>query len=202
MAHAIGGLRDREKMTPAHPTSWWWPPKGMPHGLYRDAVTKRVKSYYLYHISSSVRWILMLAQLLIGASLTALGSMSLSDGVPITVLGATNTVIAGILAFLQNSGLPDRYRYDMAEFEAVEDHVKELLDSGIALTSQATDQIIAECFDLYRDAKMTIAANMPANYNSRLARTTGRKAATAMPPAAASKASRATMGGGNGSRGE
>jgi hypothetical protein len=111
----------------------------------------------------------MLLQLFIGATLTALGSMSFKQGTPITILGAANTIIAGLLAFLQNSGLPDRYRYDKSEFEALEDHIKEILDSGIAPADQTTDQILAECFDLYQDAKATVCANLPANYMSRIA---------------------------------
>ncbi|KAL7789017.1 hypothetical protein V8C37DRAFT_219601 [Trichoderma ceciliae] len=169
VAHGIGGIRDREQQTPIHPTSWLWPPKGMPRGLYKDTVTQRTKFFYLYHASSGIRWVLMLLQLFIGATLTALGSMSYEQGTPITILGAANTVIAGLLAFLQNSGLPDRYRYDKSEFEALEDHIKEILDSGIAPADQASDQILAECFDLYQDAKATVSANLPANYMSRIA---------------------------------
>ncbi|KAL5090599.1 hypothetical protein Trisim1_004224 [Trichoderma cf. simile WF8] len=164
VAHGIGGIRDREQHTPIHPTSWVWPPRGMPRGLYKDTVTQRTKFFYLHHASSGIRWILMLLQLFIGATLTALGSMSFSQGTPITILGAANTVIAGLLAFLQNSGLPDRYRYDKSEFEALEDHIKEILDSGIAPADQTADQILAECFDLYQDAKATVSANLPANY--------------------------------------
>lgn len=120
----------------------------------------------------------MLLQLFIGATLTALGSMSFKQGTPITILGASNTVIAGLLAFLQNSGLPDRYRYDKSEFEALEDHIKEILDSGIAPADQATDQILAECFDLYQDAKATVCANLPANYTSRIGQQAGQRAGT------------------------
>ncbi|KAM0258093.1 hypothetical protein ACHAQJ_003998 [Trichoderma viride] len=169
VAHGIGGIRDREQQKPIHPTSWVWPPKGMPRGLYKDTVTQRTKFFYLHHASSGIRWILMLLQLFIGATLTSLGSMSFKQGTPITILGAANTIIAGLLAFLQNSGLPDRYRYDKSEFEALEDHIKEILDSGIAPADQTTDQILAECFDLYQDAKATVSANLPANYTTRIA---------------------------------
>ncbi|KAL6698323.1 hypothetical protein J3F84DRAFT_268490 [Trichoderma pleuroticola] len=175
VAHGIGGIRDREQHTPIHPTSWLWPPRGMPRGLYKDTVTQRTKFFYLHHASSGIRWILMLLQLFIGATLTALGSMSFSQGTPITILGAANTVIAGLLAFLQNSGLPDRYRYDKSEFEALEDHIKEILDSGIAPADQTADQILAECFDLYQDAKATVSANLPANYMPRNAQQAGQR---------------------------
>lgn len=112
-------------------------------------------------------WVLMLLQLCISATLTALGSVALHDGTPITVLGAINTIAAGVLAFLHNSGLPDRYRYDMDEFREVEDHIREILDSGIAPDDLSTEQVLAECFDLYRDAKATVTANMPDNYRTK-----------------------------------
>lgn len=200
VAHGIGGIRDREQHAPIHPTSWLWPPKGMPRGLYKDTVTQRTKFFYCYHASSGIRWILMLLQLFIGATLTALGSMSFTQGTPITILGAANTIIAGLLAFLQNSGLPDRYRYDKSEFEALEDHIKEILDSGIAPADQAADQILAECFDLYQDAKATVSANLPANYMSRIAQQTGQRSGALMQAGAPamSKPVTLTIGGGDG----
>lgn len=139
----------------------------MPRGLYRDVVSHKCQFRYLFHLTSTVRWLLMVLQILIGAALTALGSMSLENGKPITILGASNTVVAGLLALLHNSGLPDRYWNDMAEFEEIEDHIKEILDSSIAPAGQPAEQVLAECFDLYRDAKSTVAVNLPANYASK-----------------------------------
>jgi hypothetical protein len=71
-------------------------------------------------------WFLMLAQLALSAVLTALGSTSLKNGTPITVIAAINTSIAGILALMHNSGLPDRYRSDRNEFCKVEEYLKEV----------------------------------------------------------------------------
>lgn len=167
IAGGIGGVKDGESHKPSHPSHWLWPPLGMPRGLYRDVVSHKYRFYFLFHLTSVLRWMLMILQLLLGAALTALGSMSLEDGKPITILGAVNTVIAGFLALLHNSGLPDRYRNDMAGFEELEDHIKEILDSSIAPAGQTADQVLAECFDLYRDAKSTVAVNMPANYASK-----------------------------------
>lgn len=167
IANSISGVKDHESHKPAHPTHWLWPPLGMPHGLYREVVSHKYRFLFLFHVISFLRGLLMIVQLLVGATLTALGAMSLKDGKPITILAAVNTAIAGILALLHNSGLPDRYRNDMAEFEELEDHIKEVLDSSIAPADQTTEQILAECFDLYRDAKATVAVNMPANYAAR-----------------------------------
>lgn len=167
IARAIGGIHDFEQLRPAHASSWWWPPHGMPIGLYRDVVRHRTKCMILFYTATMLQWIFMLLQLCISAILTALGSLATSAGTAITVLGAVNTVSAGILAFLHNSGIPDRYRRDMEELREVEDHIKELLDSGIAPAGISLEQIIAECFDLFQDAKATIRSNLPDNYRNR-----------------------------------
>ncbi|KAG6041372.1 hypothetical protein E4U41_004676 [Claviceps citrina] len=138
----------------------------MPQGLYRDVVSHKYRYFYLFHVTGIVRCLLMITQILLGAALTALGSMSLLDGKPITILGVVNTVIAGLLALMHNSGMPDRYWNDMAEFEEIEDHIKEILDSSIAPAGQPAEQVLGECFDLFREAKATVAANLPANYSS------------------------------------
>ncbi|KAG6006302.1 hypothetical protein E4U21_007184 [Claviceps maximensis] len=154
----------------------------MPQGLYRDVVSHKFRYFYLFHFTTFVRWILMVLQILLGAALTALGSMSLKDGRPITFLAAANTVIAGLLALLHNSGIPDRYWNDMAEFEEIEDHIKEILDSSIAPTGRNAAQILGECFDLFRDAKATIVVNLPANYASKQLLRMNKSQKTPVPP--------------------
>lgn len=39
----------------------------------------------------------------------------------ITILGAANTVIAGVLALIKGQGLPDRLYHDRAEFRRLQD---------------------------------------------------------------------------------
>lgn len=164
LAHGIGGVKDAESQTPVHPSHWFWPPKNMPQGLYKDVVLNRTKSFYFFHAASVAGWSFMILQLLIGATLTALSHLSTDKSTALTVLGAANTVIAGFLALLHNTGMPDRYRSDMVEFEALEDHLMKLLDAGIAPADMAVEQVLAECFEMYHNAKATVAANMPASY--------------------------------------
>lgn len=166
VAHGVGGVKDAEHHLPVHPTSLWWPPKGMPRGLYKDVVYHRVRCFYFFHAASIIRWGLMVLQLLVGATLTAIGSLSFREGTTITVLGAVNTATAGFLALLHNSGLPDRYRNDMVGFDEVEDHIRQLLDTGIAPADKTIDQILAECFEMYRSSKATVNANMPVSYTT------------------------------------
>lgn len=39
----------------------------------------------------------------------------------ITLLGAFNTVIAGVLALVKGQGLPDRWYHDQAEYRKLQD---------------------------------------------------------------------------------
>ncbi|KAK4163176.1 hypothetical protein QBC43DRAFT_264653 [Cladorrhinum sp. PSN259] len=164
VAHGVGAIREGETHQVVHPASWLWPPKGLPEGLYRDVVTQRSKYFYYYHMISTVRWLLLVLQIILGAVLTALGSAQTSEGIPITVLAAINTVDAGLLALIHNSGLPDRYRLDKVEFSKVEDFLKELLNTGIVEASQTVDNILIECFEKFQRAKDTVLANMPESY--------------------------------------
>jgi len=124
VAHGVGAIKENETHTVVHPTCWYWPPKGMPEGLYRDVVTQRSQYCFSYHLMSGLRWFLMILQIILGATLTALGSVQLREGVSITVLAALNTVDAGLLALMHNTGLPDRYRLDKVEYCKVEDFLK------------------------------------------------------------------------------
>jgi hypothetical protein len=163
-AQGVGGVRDPEGHRPVHPTCWYWPPKGMPEGLYKDIIYHRTKFFYLFHFISTVRCVGLVLQLFIGATLTALGSLSLENGTAITILAAANTINAGILALLHNSGLPERHRSDQAEFDEVEDYLKEILDTGLVPANQTLDQVLADCFDKFSEAKQTVAANVPSTY--------------------------------------
>lgn len=129
IAHSLGAIRenDHEKHQVIHPTCSYWPPRGMPDGLYRDVVTERTKYAIGFKVLSTLHWFLLLVQVTLGAALTALGSLSRSaagEATPITALAAVNTVTAGVLGLLHNSGLPERYRMDKAQFVQVEDHLR------------------------------------------------------------------------------
>ena len=125
VAHGIGAIRaGGEEHAVVHPTAWYWPTRGMPEGLYRDVVGQRAKYALGFQLLSALRWSLLVLQVMVGAALTALGSLSLQRGVLITALGAVSTVGAGVVGLMHNSGLPDRYRMDRAQFVQVEDFIR------------------------------------------------------------------------------
>ncbi|KAG0645052.1 hypothetical protein D0Z07_9097 [Hyphodiscus hymeniophilus] len=101
---ALGATRPRPYSS-APPSSTFWPPRTLPDGLYRDVVRARCKAQYMYYFVSTMYNICIVLQLLLGASLTALGSTSAKHGLSIVILAAANTVNAGVVALLHNSGL-------------------------------------------------------------------------------------------------
>lgn len=139
VARGVGALQDDgENHSIVHPTCWYWPPKGLPQGLYRDTIMQKTKNFYQYHVLASIRWFLMISQIILGAILTALGSLSSTSGTPITLLAALNTVDAGLLALMHNSGIPERYRSNRVEFSKVEDMIMASFRSQPACRRQLT----------------------------------------------------------------
>jgi len=88
----------------------------------------------------------LVLQILIGAVTTALASSSAAQGTGITILAAANTVNAGLLALMHNSGMPDRFKHDWNEFDKVEMFMKELIDAGIVREGVSKEDVIADCY--------------------------------------------------------
>ncbi|EGY13902.1 hypothetical protein VD0004_g6553 [Verticillium dahliae] len=175
-ARAVGADMDLEDQTPLYPPtsmSWFKPRRRLPSGLYKDVAALRRKYLFYFHAVAFLRWAGMMMQLFVGAALTGVGAMAFQSGIPITILAGVNTVIAGMLAMLHNSGLPDRYRINQAEFEGVEDLIKAVLNTGIVKDTQTVDQAIMECFETYRYTRAVVAANDPSFYTSMAVRRAG-----------------------------
>jgi hypothetical protein len=138
-----------------------WPPNELPKGLYREVVTSRCKAQYQYYFTAALYNTCLVLQLILGAALTALGSSSAKNGIAITILAAANTVNAGIVALLHNSGLPTRIRNSWSEFDKVEAFIMELIYTGIVPAGTTKEEIVDLSFSKYKDAKATVLSNMP-----------------------------------------
>ncbi|KAL3493938.1 hypothetical protein BJX62DRAFT_234793 [Aspergillus germanicus] len=111
---------------------------------------------------------LSILQLMVGATITALGPLAANQKVPITILGAINTVIAGILALMKGRGLPQRLRKDLAEIRKVQMYITEAENN---LKSAERDQanrdvraLVDEAFARYRVMLDIIEMNHPDSY--------------------------------------
>ncbi|KAI1825536.1 hypothetical protein F4861DRAFT_194685 [Xylaria intraflava] len=160
----IGILKDEEGEEVIRVTSRMWPPLGFRDGLYNDILREKTKFTYYYHSLSIIAWVLMLLQIALSAVLTALGATARKDGTTITVIAAINTSLAGVLALLHNSGLPDRYRWDRNEFFKLEEHIKAVVDTGLVPVDHNVNDAVAECFDKFTTALQTVQNNAPTTY--------------------------------------
>jgi hypothetical protein len=86
-------------------------------------------------------------------------SMGTGKDTRMMAIAAVNTINAGLLALMHHSGLPHRYKNDWKEFDGVEIHVKELLESGLVKEGVSRDQAIETCFSMYRKAKERVVRN-------------------------------------------
>jgi SMODS and SLOG-associating 2TM effector domain len=112
--------------------------------------------------------LLVIVQVIIGATITALGPSGGDHMLAITILGALNTSIAGILSLLKGRGLPQRLRRNMAEISKVLDLIRErktLLRYGnLQVSNLATSELLQDVFQAYNSMKQIIENNQPDTY--------------------------------------
>lgn len=101
--------------------------KGRRHavGVYKHVIEQRRRKKLLHHTLGVILYISHFIQIIVAAVLTALGPNAANYEVPITVLGAVNTVIAGVLALLKGSGVIERLSKDEVEFAKLKDWIEE-----------------------------------------------------------------------------
>jgi outer membrane biosynthesis protein TonB len=87
-----------------------------PQSLYARALQRRRNQSYIYALTATLTNGLLLSQVVLGAALTG--------RVLITVFGALNTIIAGVIAFLKSRGQPLRARMFRDDLDRVVDEIE------------------------------------------------------------------------------
>ncbi|KAJ5641353.1 hypothetical protein N7490_005353 [Penicillium lividum] len=109
-----------------------------------------------------------ITQVIIGAAITALGPSGGDHMLAITILGALNTSIAGLLALLKGRGLPERLRRNMIEIAKVSDFIQEkatLLRYGNSgVCNDGISLLLQEVYQAYHSAQQTIETNETDTY--------------------------------------
>jgi hypothetical protein len=92
-------------------------------GYYISAVQSEWKAFIGYQLSNVFITTVYVLQIFVAATITALAAY---DGhrVTLTILGAINTVLAGLVAYTKGMGLPNRLRKSRDQYQ----HVKEYVD--------------------------------------------------------------------------
>lgn len=110
--------------------------------LYGRAVHKRNVQNRTYLFTAALSNTLLLSQVVLGAALTALGA-SESSHILITIFGALNTIIAGIVAYLKSRGQPMRAHMYRDDLDRVVDEIEnsEIMWLGIQSGVHGYDEI-------------------------------------------------------------
>ncbi|KAJ4400726.1 hypothetical protein N0V91_008467 [Didymella pomorum] len=117
-------------------------PAGFKRTLYGRAIHKRNTQNATYLFTAALSNTLLLTQVVLGAALTALGA-SESSHILITVFGALNTVIAGLVAYLKSRGQPMRARMFRDDLDRVVDEMEnsEVMWLGIQQGMHGYDEV-------------------------------------------------------------
>lgn len=117
-------------------------PAGFKRTLYGRAIHKRDAQNATYLFTAALSNTLLLTQVVLGAALTALGA-SESSHILITVFGALNTIIAGLVAYLKSRGQPMRARMFRDDLDRVVDEMEnsEVMWLGIQQGVHGYDEI-------------------------------------------------------------
>lgn len=112
-------------------------------------------------------------QIVVAAALTALGAAGGSRGA-VTVFGAINTVIAGILTFLKGSGMPNRFKYYQTEWkrvrEFIEQHERNFSRPGCEVEVHGIVDMVEKMYD---EVKADLEASQPDRFAGNSSRKPG-----------------------------
>ena len=133
-------------------------------GIYSRVVAEERKTQVQYYIMATIIEASFLSQIIVAATLTALGAADASH-IAITVLGSVNTVIAGIQTYLKGQGMPNRlrqYEFGLRKLrEHIEDRERDFSHADCALN---VDHEIADIAAMYKAVRQTAEDNTPDNY--------------------------------------
>jgi len=147
-----------------------------PKTLYGRALRTKKSQERMYIFTAAVSNSLLLIQVVLGAAVTALGA-SASSHILITLFGATNTIIAGVVAYLKSRGQPMRAQMYRDDLERVVDEIEnsEVMWLGISKKMNGYQSIdtydevtvrseVARLTRLYDRAVRTNTMNSPEMY--------------------------------------
>ena len=135
-------------------------------GLYRRTCQAESKARLQYYVCAATFNTCFLLQIVVAAALTALGAAN-GPHLAVTVLGAVNTVIAGILTYLKGQGLPNRLRQYQSELRKVREYIEERERDFSRLDCQLDlDDEIAMIYRMYEAVRQNQEDNLPDIYHN------------------------------------
>ncbi|MCJ1410839.1 hypothetical protein MMC19_004925 [Ptychographa xylographoides] len=135
-------------------------------GIYARVVKNEREALETFKFSSRLINGCLALQLIVAASLTALGA---GDGphAAVTVFGAVNTIIAGFLTYLKGSGLPNRHKFYASSWRKVREYMEqrerefERMDCPLDV-----EEVVKKVEHMYEEVRQDVEANEPDKYTS------------------------------------
>lgn len=108
-------------------------------GIYGTVLRQERRQRLLHHAVGGMVWGCHGLQIVLGATLACLGLNAQGNAAAITVLGAANTVVAGVLALVKGKDLPERLGRAEADFRQLKVWIEET-ESLLALGVIGSDR--------------------------------------------------------------
>ena len=132
-------------------------------GVYKRTVDEESKVKFQYQVSNYVVNLSGMLQIVVGAALTALGAAN-GPKSAVTVLGAANTIMAGMLTYLKGQGLPYRLEQYLHLLRTLREHIeereRELMEPDCPLE---VDEEIKSIIKMYQEVRQSKEDNAPGN---------------------------------------
>ena len=130
-------------------------------GIYKRTIKDEKDIQFKLRLSSYIVNVLFLLQIVVGAALTALGAAKGST-IAVTILGAVNTVVAGILTYLKGQGLPTRFEQNLHLLRTLREHIeereREFTEHDCILD---VDEVVQSIIQMYKEVRQTAKDNAP-----------------------------------------
>ena len=130
-------------------------------GIYKRTVDEESSVQFKFTLTTYIVNVFSLLQIIVGAALTALGAAK-GPAAAVTLLGAVNTIVAGILTYLKGQGLPTRleqYHHLLRTLrEHIEEREREFTEPDCTLD---VDEVVQSIVQMYKEVRQTAEDNAP-----------------------------------------
>ncbi|KAI8623322.1 hypothetical protein F5Y19DRAFT_389298 [Xylariaceae sp. FL1651] len=137
-------------------------------GIYQTVIETQARKAMQHALLQAFLYVVYFVQIIVGAVLTSLGATAAQYATVITVLGAVNTVLAGVLALIKGSGQPAKLGKDRIGYRRLQDWIEEteaLLAVGvIGRNRREVGLLVESAFKRYNAAKASEENNDPEFY--------------------------------------
>ena len=125
-------------------------------GIYKRTVDEESRVSFQYQVSNYFVNIGGMAQIVVGAAVTALGAAN-GPRAAVTIFGAANTIMAGMLTYLKGQGLPYRLEQYLHLLRTLREHIeereRELLEPDCPLDVEEEIKSIIKMYSEVRQSK-------------------------------------------------